>query len=140
MYMACLDNTQAYNAFMFTIIKDNTLKYIWTCVIWVCYHQNLSLHELNTSVSSHVSDFQVEVTGIVLNTYNRIAVRSYKIERFFHDLWFYLIKDEILLHAVYSLYQDAPNTKGLQNIITQSRGKGTSISFQAVVDSSSTIE
>ena len=34
MYMACLDNTQAYNAFVF-----HTLKYIWTCVIWVCYHQ-----------------------------------------------------------------------------------------------------
>ena len=46
--MACLDNTQAYNAFVFIIIKDNTLKYIWTCVIWVCYHQNLSLHELNS--------------------------------------------------------------------------------------------
>ena len=44
--MAFLDNTQAYNAFVFVIIKDNTLKYIWMCVIWVCYHQNLSLHEL----------------------------------------------------------------------------------------------
>jgi len=47
MYMACLDNTQAYNAFVFIIMKDYTLKYIWTCVIWVCYHQNLSLHKLN---------------------------------------------------------------------------------------------
>jgi len=26
--MACLDNTQAYNAFVFVIIKDNTLKYM----------------------------------------------------------------------------------------------------------------
>ena len=52
MYMACLDNTQAYNHQeqvygLFVIIKNNTLKYIWTCVIWVCYHQNHSLHELN---------------------------------------------------------------------------------------------
>ena len=55
MHMDCLVNTQAYNAFVFIIkdntlkfiIKNNTLKYIWTCVIWVCYHQNLSLHELN---------------------------------------------------------------------------------------------
>ena len=46
MHMACLDNIQAYNHQeqvygLFVIIKDNTLKYIWTCVIWVCYHQNL---------------------------------------------------------------------------------------------------
>ena len=56
MYMACLDNTQAYNAFVFIIIKDNTLKYIWTCVIWVCYHQKLSLHELNKEGETLVSD------------------------------------------------------------------------------------
>ena len=28
MHMTCLDNTQAYNAFVFVIIKDNTLKYM----------------------------------------------------------------------------------------------------------------
>jgi len=50
--MACLNNTQAYNHQehvygLFVIIKNNALKYIWTYVIWVCYHQNLLLHELN---------------------------------------------------------------------------------------------
>jgi len=36
MHMTSLDNTQAYNVFVFIIIEESTLNYIWTCVIWDC--------------------------------------------------------------------------------------------------------